>query len=157
MRWWVCALLFFATLLNYLDRQTLSYLIPHIRDEMKFDLERQGYLFSVFYWSYAAAQIAAGFIVDRFKVKRVYAVAVAAWSLAGAAASLATGLWSLMALRALLGVFESAHAPGSSSDRAPLSSSHVPVNALVTGLVHALSLCSALAISDSSRAHCRPT
>lgn len=111
MRWWVCALLFLATLLNYLDRQTLSYLVPYIRDEMKFDLERQGYLFSVFYGSYAAAQIVAGFLVDRVNVKYAYAVAVATWSLAGAAAGLATGLWSLMALRALLGIFESANWP----------------------------------------------
>jgi len=111
MRWWVCVLLFFATLLNYLDRQTLSYLVPHIREEMRFDLAQQGMLFSVFYWSYAAAQIAAGFLIDRVKVKYAYAVAVATWSLAGAAAGLATGLWGLVLLRALLGVFESANWP----------------------------------------------
>jgi ACS family hexuronate transporter-like MFS transporter len=110
-RWGVCVLLFLATLLNYLDRQTLSYLVPHIRSEMGFDLERQGILFSVFYWSYAAAQIGAGFLVDRFPVKVAYAVAVALWSLAGAAGGLATGLWSLLFLRGLLGLCESANWP----------------------------------------------
>jgi MFS family permease len=107
----VCALLFGATLLNYLDRQALAVMAPLVRAEMGLDLAQVGWLFSAFYWCYAAGQIGVGFALDRVKVKVAYAVAVALWSAAGAATGLAAGLTSLLLLRALLGLCEAANWP----------------------------------------------
>lgn len=110
-KWWVCGLLFFATFINYMDRQALSQLAPYIKEEMGFDLPLQGVLFLVFYWSYAIAQIIAGVLIDRVPVRLAYAFSVAAWSLAGAATGLATSLGGLIVMRALLGVFEGGNWP----------------------------------------------
>lgn len=110
-RWGLCALLFGATLLNYLDRQALSVMAPLVRAELRLDLAQLGLVFSVFYWAYAAGQIGLGVLLDRVRVRPAYATAVGAWSLAGAAAALATGLPGLLAVRALLGVCEAGNWP----------------------------------------------
>jgi ACS family hexuronate transporter-like MFS transporter len=110
-RWGVCALLFGATLLNYLDRQTLSNLAPLIRAEMHLDTEQLGRVFSAFLVAYTIGQILAGLIIDRVNVRIAYAVAVALWSLMGAGAGFASGLTSLLLLRAGLGFFEGANWP----------------------------------------------
>jgi ACS family hexuronate transporter-like MFS transporter len=110
-RWGVSALLFGATLLNYLDRQALAVTAPLLRGEMRLDLAQLGLLLAIFYWSYAAGQVVVGLALDRLNVRVAYAVAVAAWSLAGAAAGLVTGFWSLAILRALLGLCEAANWP----------------------------------------------
>ncbi len=107
----LCALLLGATLLNYLDRQTLSVMAPLLRAEMGLDLAALGVLFTAFYWSYALGQIGIGFVLDRFRIERAYPVAVFAWSLAGAAAGGAVGFASLLALRVALGVCEAANWP----------------------------------------------
>jgi len=110
-RWVLCALLLGATLLNYLDRQTLSVMAPLVRAAMGLDLAALGALFSAFYWSYAVGQVGVGFVLDRFRIERAYPVAVAAWSLAGAAAGWAGGFASLFALRIALGLCEAANWP----------------------------------------------
>lgn len=109
--WLTVGLLFLATVLNYLDRQTLAVAAPVIRAEMGLSLRQVGTLLSAFLWSYALFQVLAGVLVDRVSVKWAYAAAVAGWSLAGAAGGLATGFTSLLAFRLLLGVFESANWP----------------------------------------------
>ncbi len=110
-RWVVCALLFGATLLNYLDRQTLSVLAPLIREEMHLNNEDLGKLFAWFLGAYTVGQILAGFIIDRVDVRIAYAVAVALWSLTGAATGLTTGFVGLLILRTALGVSEGANWP----------------------------------------------
>jgi MFS family permease len=70
-----------------------------------------GLLFSAFFWSYAGFQLVAGWMVDRFPVKTVFAGGYALWSLATAAVALAGGLPSLVAARLLLGVGESVAYP----------------------------------------------
>lgn len=109
--WFTIILLFLATVLNYLDRQTISVAAPVIREEMNLSLEQVGLLFSAFFWVYAIFQTIAGIMIDRMNVKWAYAIAVAGWSLAGAAGGLAVGFISLFMLRGLLAVFESANWP----------------------------------------------
>jgi ACS family hexuronate transporter-like MFS transporter len=109
--WFTIVLLFLATVLNYLDRQTLAVAAPVIREEMGLSLEQMGLLFSAFFWAYAIFQVFAGILVDRVNVKWAYPVAVVGWSVAGAAAGLAGTFAMLFVLRALLAAFESANWP----------------------------------------------
>lgn len=110
-RWILVGLLFLATLLNYLDRQTLSVSASKIAEDFGLNDAHLGRLFFAFFISYGVAQILIGGWLDRLRVKTAYAGAVAAWSLAGAAGALAGGFWSLFGLRALLGVCESPNWP----------------------------------------------
>jgi ACS family hexuronate transporter-like MFS transporter len=110
-KWVLCGLLFLATLLNYLDRQTMSVTSTEIANEMRLTDTHLGRLFFAFYLSYGIAQVLIGAFLDRLPIGRAYALAVAAWSLSGAAAALATGFWSLFFLRVLLGVCESPNWP----------------------------------------------
>jgi ACS family hexuronate transporter-like MFS transporter len=110
-RWLLCGLLFLATLLNYLDRQTISVSATAIADEMGLKDDDLGRLFFAFLFAYGITQMFLGPVLDRLPVRLAYALAVAAWSLAGAAAALATGFWSLFFFRFLLGVCESPNWP----------------------------------------------
>lgn len=110
-KWVLCGLLFLATLLNYLDRQTMSVAATPIRTEFSLSKEDFGKVLFAFYLSYGFAQILIGPLLDRLTVGLAFALAVGAWSLAGAAAAAAAGFWSLFFLRALLGVCESPNWP----------------------------------------------
>jgi MFS transporter, ACS family, hexuronate transporter len=110
-KWIVCALLFLATLLNYLDRQTISVLSTTIADEMHLNDRDLGRLFFGFMFTYGLAQIFVGPMLDRFKVVTAFALAVTAWSFAGAASALSVGFLSLFLARMLLGLCESPNWP----------------------------------------------
>lgn len=110
-KWGLCLLLFLATTLNYLDRQTLSILAPTVQKEMGLDNEALGWLFSVFYWAYTFSQFGVGPLLDRWNLRWAYGGAVLAWSASCALTGLASGFWGLIAFRLLLGVMESANWP----------------------------------------------
>jgi ACS family hexuronate transporter-like MFS transporter len=109
--WTLCWLLFGATTLNYLDRQTISILAPLIQKELGLNNEALGWLFSVFYYAYTIAMFAIGLVLDRSNLRWAFAVAVLAWSAAAGLTSLAGGFASLLFFRLLLGVAESANWP----------------------------------------------
>ncbi|HXQ81948.1 MAG TPA: MFS transporter [Opitutaceae bacterium] len=110
-KWIICGLLFLATLINYIDRQTISVLSTKIADEMRLNDSDLGKLFFGFMFTYGLAQMFVGPVLDRFRVVAAYAVAVTAWSLAGAASALSVGFLSLFLARMLLGVCESPNWP----------------------------------------------
>ena len=110
-KWWICGILFLATVLNYLDRQTMALCSPAICEDYHLSNEAWGGLLSAFRWTYAIAQIPAGFLVDRFSVRLVYTLAVGVWSAAGAAAAFTFGARSLAWTRRLLGVGEAFNWP----------------------------------------------
>jgi ACS family hexuronate transporter-like MFS transporter len=109
--WLLCVLLFLATTLNYLDRQTLSILAPAIQQEMGLDNEHLGWLFSVFYWTYTFSQFGVGLLLDRWNLRWVYGFAVLAWSAAAGLTGTAAGFAGLLFFRMALGVTESANWP----------------------------------------------
>ena len=111
-RWGVVFLLFVASLINYLDRATVSMALPLISRELVLGPETKGLLLSAFFWSYAAMQIPIGWCADRFNMKWFYAAAFTLWSLAQGLTGLATGLGTLIACRVALGVGESIYLPG---------------------------------------------
>ena len=91
-KWTLCLLLFFATTLNYLDRQTLSILAPAMRTELGLDNHSLGLLFAAFYYSYTIAQFAAGGLLDQCDLRWAYALGVLAWSAVAAMTATATRL-----------------------------------------------------------------
>ena len=111
-RWTFIALLGAATFINYLDRGSLAVALPFISRDLQMGPAAQGIALSSFFWTYALMQIPMGWIVDRYDVKRVYAVAFAIWSLSAAATGLVRGVGDLLLCRVLLGLGESVYLPG---------------------------------------------
>ena len=111
-RWWVVFLLFVASLINYLDRATVSMALPLLSRELSLGPETKGLLLSAFFWSYAAMQIPIGWCADRFNLRWFYAALFTLWSLAQGLTGLATGLGTMIACRVALGVGESIYLPG---------------------------------------------
>jgi MFS family permease len=105
-RWTVVALIFLGILISYVDRGNLGIAASAIMREFQFPPSSMGMLLSAFFWTYAAFQIPAGFIVDRIGIKRVYAGAFLLWSLASAMIALSRGLPDILGLRLLLGLAE---------------------------------------------------
>lgn len=103
--------MFAATVLNYMDRQTIALVKPLVLSEFAITNETFGWVIAAFQITYALSQLPAGYLTDRWDLRRTYAGAVAWWSLAGLAAGFAPSLGVLMACRALLGVGESFNWP----------------------------------------------
>jgi D-galactonate transporter len=81
VRYWILAMLFIVTTVNYADRATLSITGPAMSHEFGFSSIQLGYMFSAFSWAYVIAQIPGGWLLDRFGARRVYAASIFAWSL----------------------------------------------------------------------------
>jgi ACS family hexuronate transporter-like MFS transporter len=79
-RWTICALLFFATTVNYLDRQVLSLLKPMLEDKFGWSNTDYANIASVFQFTYAISMLFAGRIIDRLGTKKGYAWAIVIWS-----------------------------------------------------------------------------
>jgi len=80
-RWTICALLFFATTVNYLDRQVLSLLHPMLEKEFNWTNSDYANITSAFQFIYALSMLFAGRIVDKLGTKWGYAIALIVWSL----------------------------------------------------------------------------
>ncbi len=111
LRWYICALLFFATTINYLDRIVFSVLIPVIRDEMHISDLQYGYINGAFQAAYTVGFIFMGRFIDRIGTRVGYAVAIAWWSLAAAFHAFARSPLTLGFWRGILGFGESGNFP----------------------------------------------
>ena len=111
LRWQICVLLCLVTMINYLDRQALSFAGPELVRIFSISNTEFGLIGSAFLFAYGFGQLVIGPIVDRFGTKRSFRVAVIAWSVAGMLHALGRGFWSFFSLRALLGVTEAMNLP----------------------------------------------
>lgn len=107
-------LLVLSVAINYVDRGALSVSAPLLSQELSLGPQQMGLLFSAFFWTYALFQLVAGWLVDRYDVKWVYAGGFALWSAATAMTGLVTGFPMLIAARLALGVGESVAYPACS-------------------------------------------
>lgn len=112
LKWRLCGLLFLATTLNYLDRQTVSILAPTLQRDLHLDNVALGWLFAVFYYAYTFSQVAVGPIMDRFHLRWIFGFAVLLWSIVSIGTGLVTGFAGLIVFRLLLGVAEAGNWPG---------------------------------------------
>lgn len=105
------ALMFFGTLLNYVDRQVLSLLKPTIQGAYGWGDEQFAHFASVSQASAAIALLFVGGILDRFGVRLAYGAAVAIWSIAGMAHAVAANVTQFVAARVVLVSAEAANTP----------------------------------------------
>jgi MFS transporter, ACS family, hexuronate transporter len=112
LRWYIGGALFLSTVINYLDRQTLSVLAPYIKDEYRWTNTDFAMLIIAFRVAYAFGQTASGRFLDWVGTRKGLSLTVAFYSVAAMTTSLAVGLRSFAFFRFLLGAGESANWPG---------------------------------------------
>lgn len=81
VRWFIVAMLFLVTSVNYADRSTISIAGPAMQKELGLSAVSMGYIFSAFAWAYVIGQIPGGWFLDRYGSKIVYAFSIFFWSL----------------------------------------------------------------------------
>jgi MFS transporter, ACS family, hexuronate transporter len=111
MRWTICALLFFATTINYVDRQVLSLLAKTLETEIGWTSIDYGYITAAFQTAYAIAMLGVGRLMDTLGTRKGYAGAITVWSVAAMAHAAAFSAFSFGVARAFLGVGEAANFP----------------------------------------------
>ena len=112
LRWGIAALLFLSTVVNYIDRQTLSVLAPHLKTEFGWTNADFAWIVIAFRVAYGGGQMFSGRLIDRIGTRAGLSLTVACYSTIAALTSLAAGLRSFAAFRFLLGAAESANWPG---------------------------------------------
>lgn len=110
-RWKICALLFFAATINYIDRQVLGILAPELQHSIGWNEAQYGYIVTAFQAAYAAAYLFSGRLMDRIGVRTGYSIAIAFWSLAAMAHALASSALSFGVARFALGIGEAGNFP----------------------------------------------
>jgi ACS family hexuronate transporter-like MFS transporter len=91
-RWTICALLFFATTINYLDRQVLSLLAPVLTEQFNWTNTDYANITATFQFVYAISMLFAGRVIDRMGTKRAYVLAIVIWSLGAIGHAYAIGI-----------------------------------------------------------------
>ncbi|MCP5114266.1 MAG: MFS transporter [bacterium] len=82
LRWWIAALLFLATVINYIDRQTLSVLAPVLRDEFGMSNTDYSRIVSAFMLAYLIMQTGSGRLMDKLGTRRGFSLCIIWWSVA---------------------------------------------------------------------------
>ena len=106
-RWWILALLFLGTSLNYLDRMVMGILAPDLQRQYLISDVQYGFIQSAFAMSYAFGQVFSGRLLDHIGTRLGYAIALSGWSAACMFHAVVRGAWGFGIMRALLGISES--------------------------------------------------
>lgn len=112
LRWIIVALIFFATLINYIDRLTISVLAPIITKDLNLTNTEFGGIATWFLLAYTISQALSGKLYDRIGIKKGFTVSIVVWSLAAMAHAFSVGIRSLSAFRFVLGLGEAGNWPG---------------------------------------------
>jgi ACS family hexuronate transporter-like MFS transporter len=110
-RWTICALVFFATTINYLDRAVISLLKPYLEKEFNWSETDYANIVVAFQLSYAIGMLVIGRLIDRIGTKIGYAVSLLLWSLAAIGHALVRSTFGFLVARAALGVTEAGNFP----------------------------------------------
>ena len=110
-RWAVCGLLFFATTINYIDRQILSLLKPILDDQLHWTNAEFGMVNSAFQGAYGVSLLIFGWLIDKYGTKIGYAISIAAWSLAAMGHALVGSVGGFLWARVALGLGEGGNFP----------------------------------------------
>ncbi|MFI5195324.1 MAG: MFS transporter, partial [Chitinophagales bacterium] len=103
-RWTICSLVFYATTINYLDRQVISLLKPTLEKEFSWTESDYSNIVVAFQFAYALGMVGAGRIIDKIGTKLGYAITLILWSFASILHAFATGTLSFTFFRFLLGI-----------------------------------------------------
>ncbi|MBM3401371.1 MAG: MFS transporter [Bacteroidetes bacterium] len=110
-RWTICSLVFFATTINYLDRQVISLLKPYLETEFNWSETDYSNVVAVFQLAYALGMLGVGSIIDRVGSKMGYAVSLILWSIAAIMHAFVKTTFGFGFVRAFLGVTEAGNFP----------------------------------------------
>jgi ACS family hexuronate transporter-like MFS transporter len=111
MRWLVCALLFFATTTNYMDRQVLGILAPVLQKDLHWTEQGYGNMVACFTFAYGLAYLLSGRIIDRLGTRKGYGLFVGIWSISSAAHAFVSSAFGFGIARFCLGIGESGNFP----------------------------------------------
>lgn len=111
MRWWICALLFFATTINYVDRQVFAILAPQLQTEIGWTEIEYGYIVTAFQLFYAIGLLLVGKWIDFLGTKKGYILSIIVWSLAAMSHAFARTPIGFGVARLALGIGESGNFP----------------------------------------------
>jgi ACS family hexuronate transporter-like MFS transporter len=111
IRWWICALLFFATTINYIDRQVFAILAPQLQTEIGWSEIEYGYIVTAFQLSYAIGLLLVGKLIDFLGTKKGFILSIIVWSFAAMAHALARTPIGFGVARLALGLGESGNFP----------------------------------------------
>src|SRR3954453_13755002 len=111
LRWWIGGLLFASTVINYIDRQTLSVLAPYLKLQYSWNNQNFATIVIAFRVAYSVGQTVSGRLIDRIGTRKGLTITVIWYSIAAMLTSLAVGLSSFAVFRFLLGAGESANWP----------------------------------------------
>ena len=112
LRWWIASLIFLATLINFIDRLTISILGPVITKEFNLTNLQFAKLTTWFLVAYTASQGLSGKLYDQIGPRRGFTLSILVWSVAASAHAFARGFISLSCFRFLLGIGEAGNWPG---------------------------------------------
>src|SRR5207244_11287595 len=114
-RWVICALLFFATTINYIDRQVLGILATDetFKHTIGWSEAQYGYVNTAFQAAYALGLLVVGNLMDRFGTRKGFSFAIASWSVAAMGHSLARSAFGFGTARFALGLGEAGNFPAS--------------------------------------------
>lgn len=110
-RWTICSLVFFATTINYLDRQVISLLKPVLEKEFNWSETDYSNIVAAFQLAYALGMVSVGSIIDKIGSKLGYAISLVLWSIASILHAFATTTFGFGAVRAFLGISEAGNFP----------------------------------------------
>lgn len=111
LRWWIGGLLFASTVINYIDRQTLSVLGPYLKTDYHWNNQQFALIVIAFRVAYSIGQTVSGRLIDRIGTRKGLTITVIWYSIAACLTSMAVGLRSFAFFRFLLGAGESANWP----------------------------------------------
>ena len=112
LRWWIGGLLFASTVINYIDRQTLSILSPYLKRDFHWTNTDYAHLLISFRVAYSLGQSICGRFIDKIGSRRGLTLSVIWYSIASICTSFARGFFGFAFIRFLLGAGESANWPG---------------------------------------------
>jgi ACS family hexuronate transporter-like MFS transporter len=112
VRWWIMALLFFVTVINFVDRLTLSFVAPVLRDTFHLSNQQYGFIVGSFVFGMMIGEFPMGWVMDRKGPRAGFTFAVLWWSLANAMHALGRAAWHFSLFRFWLGTGECANFPG---------------------------------------------
>ncbi|HJX70526.1 MAG TPA: MFS transporter [Bacteroidales bacterium] len=110
-RWRIVALLFFATTINYVDRQILGILAPQLQELFSWSESDYGFIIMAFQAAYAIGLVITGGLLDKIGTKTGYIIAMTLWSVAGMLHAVGRSVVSFASLRFVLGLGQSANFP----------------------------------------------
>lgn len=143
LRWWIASLLFLATVINYIDRQTLSVIAAQVTRELGITNTEYANILTAFLIPYTAMYIVSGWLVDRVGTRVSLAIFMVWWSTANVLHGFARGAWSLGVFRFLLGMGESGNFMA--AEKAISEWFPAKERALANGLVNAAAATGAIA------------